>query len=242
MLASAERVEVFKVFETFYFGALHHPLWSWASVLVLFACLRGLHGHKVRFADPFIPLFLTLFGLEIALDAWCTGAWTLLPDGDIAQNVAIVFVILGDWRYFVLVERYANADGPASGARPWLIALAWAFFIPILSGAGTAIWPDFFAEARWIFLVYELMFLALACVFGIFVLPARLKGAPEPVRRFVLALTWFEAAQYALWAYADVVILSYGDIGYAFRLIPNAFYYALFLPFVYRYAPRAEAS
>ena len=212
------------------------------SVLVLLACVRGLHGGSPRFKDPSIPLFLGLFGLEIALDAWCTGAWTLLPEGDIAQNVAIVFVILGDWRYFVLVERYAGPGGLVEGVKPWLSALAWAFLIPILSALGTLVWPEFFADTRWVFLVYELMFLALALVFGLVILPKRLSDAPEATRRFVLALTWFQATQYALWAYADVVILTHGDIGYAFRLVPNAFYYALFLPFVFRYAPRDEAA
>ena len=228
------------MFETFYFGSLHHPLWSWVSVALIFACLRGLHGREIRFQDPFIRFFLVLFGLEMAIDAWWTGGFTPFPEGTLAQNGAIVFVILGDWRYFVLVERYAGSEGHNEGPRFWLRALAWAFIIPVLSGIGTAIWPDFFADPRWIYLVYELMFLGLACALGVFVLPKRLEALPEPVRRFVLGLTWFVAAQYALWAYADMVILAYGDIGFGFRLIPNALYYAFFLAFVLRYAPRAE--
>jgi len=209
-------------------------------VLLVSAVLLGLHGSNVRFQDPFIRLFLWLFCAEIALDAWATGGWTPLGEGGLAQNVAIVFVILGDWRYFVLVERYATGGAPRAGASPWLRALGWALLIPIISGVGTRVFPEFFASPRWIFLVYELMFLGLALFLGVVVLPKRLKGVPAPVRRFVLALTWFEAAQYALWAYADVVILSFGDVGYAFRLIPNAFYYALFLPFVLWRAPRME--
>ena len=228
------------MFETFYYGALHHPLWCWVSVLVVSAVLLGLHGSTTRFQDPFIRLFLWLFCAEIALDAWATGGWTPLGDGDLAQNVAILFVILGDWRYFVLVERYATGGAPRGGASPWLRALGWALLIPIISGVGTRVFPEFFASPRWIFLVYELMFLGLALFLGVVVLPKRLKGVSAPVRRFVLALTWFEAAQYALWAYADVVILNFGDVGYAFRLIPNAFYYALFLPFVLWRAPRME--
>jgi hypothetical protein len=230
------------VFESFYFGALHHPLWSWVSVVLVFAVLRGLHGSAVRFQDPFIRLFVIVFGVEIALDAWCTGAWSPLGDAGLAQNIAILFVILGDLRYFVLVERYATGGSPRDGASPWLRALGWALIIPILSGLGARVFPEFFASARWIYLVYELMFLALALVLGVVVLPKRLDGVAAPVRRFVLALTWFQAAQYALWAYADVVILSFGDVGYAFRLIPNAFYYALFLPFVLTRAPRLEPA
>jgi len=229
------------VFEPFYFGALHHPLWSWVSVALLLLVLGGLAGGAPRLRDPFVRTFLLLFGVEIALDAWCTGAWSPLGEGALAQNVAIVFVILGDWRYFVLVERYAGCVEPRGGASPWLRALPWAVAIPILSGVGTRVLPEIFDSLRWIYLVYELMFLVLALVLALYVLPRRLASVPEQVRRFILAITWFEIAQYALWAYADVVILEHGDIGYAFRLVPNAMYYALFLPFVLWWAPRAEA-
>ena len=227
------------MFESFYYGALHHPLWSWVSVLLVLGAVRGLFGDRPpRFQDPFIRLFLVVFAVEIALDAWCTGGWTPLGEGDLAQNIAIVFVILGDWRYFVLVERYATGGSPREGASPWLRALLWALAIPIISGVGTRVFPEFFASPRWIFLVYELMFLGLALFLGLVVLPRRLASVSPAVRRFVLGVTWFEAAQYALWAYADVVILTYGDVGFAFRLIPNALYYAFFLPFVLWTAPR----
>ena len=171
------------VFESFYYGALHHPLWSWVSVLLVLGAVRGVFGDRPpRFHDPFVRTFLVVFALEIALDAWCTGGWTPLGEGGLAQNLAIVFVILGDWRYFVLVERYATDGPPRGGPSPWLRALLWALLIPIISGVGTRVFPEFFSSSRWIFLVYELMFLGLALFLGLFVLPRRLAAAPPAVR------------------------------------------------------------
>ena len=55
-------------------------------------------------------------------------------------------------------------------------------------------------------------------------------------------LTQFEIAQYVLWAGADVVILSGHDVGYLLRLLPNAMYYALFVPFAWWSAPEELVS
>lgn len=74
------------------------------------------------------------------------------------------------------------------------------------------------------------------------VLPARLREATPEVRRWALALTGFVLGQYALWVAADLLILAGADLGFGLRLLPNALYYAAFLPFVYAAAPAAERS
>jgi hypothetical protein len=52
----------------------------------------------------------------------------------------------------------------------------------------------------------------------------------------------FEIVQYALWALADVLILSGMSWGFLLRIVPNSLYYAFFLPFVWWTAPREAAT
>ena len=174
--------------------------------------------------------------------------WTphAFPEGGVVeQNVGIVFVILGDWRYFVLVFfGLSLAKGGSDDrlpARLWITSFAVALILPILSGLGTMVAPEFFADVRVVYLVYELVFMALAFVLAAFVLPSKLAVLDAPTRRLFIAISWFEVVQYGLWSYADVVILNHGELGFGFRLIPNALYYAAFLPAVYLYAPRQES-
>jgi hypothetical protein len=43
----------------------------------------------------------------------------------------------------------------------------------------------------------------------------------------------FAATYYALWAFADALILAGFDAGWALRMLPNQLYYALSVPFVF---------
>ena len=113
--------------------------------------------------------------------------------------------------------------------------------MPIASYVSQLVWPDTFAKSRHVFLLYETMFMVLAIAMRAW-LPRRLAGTAEETRRWAMRLTHFEIAQYALWALADVVILSGADVGYALRLVPSTMYYALFLPFAFWTAPRALAE
>lgn len=215
-------------FETAYNSALHHPGVAWAGALVAVALV-------LMRRPPLAALLLLLAG-ESALDAYFTGALSPIPAAAPASaTVAIVFVILGDWRYFYLVERQLR-PGRAMSA---VASLGWALIIPIASGAGTRILPAFFADSRHVYLAYEIAFVALTLLVQIRVKRAFPDG---DVRRFLLALTAFECVQYALWAAADVVILAGADWGFALRIAPNVMYYAGFVPFVLFFAPRGVRS
>lgn len=230
------------MFERLYASGWHNPGLFWLVGAGFFVWLLR--------ARPFLRSFLLLFTLEILADAWQSGtlASPLVAAAGLATPVAIAFVILGDHRYFLLVERYASIEGGPSKAalaglgpaRTWLVALAFALGVPIASTlVHTVAFPEHFADPRRTFLLYEAMFLVLALALRFGVLPRRLAHASEPIRRWLLGVTSFVAVQYALWATADVVILATGgDGGFLLRIVPNVLYYAVFLPFVAATAPR----
>ena len=145
-------------------------------------------------------------------------------------------MILGDLRYFVLLERFGRrAPGTA-----WLLkAGAWSLLVPAASFAvANSLFPD---NKRVLFLIYEAMFATLAIAIRFVLLPRR--HASDDNMRWMQKLTGFEIVQYALWASADVVILSGHDVGFLVRLVPNALYYVAFVPFAYFTSPwRAQRS
>jgi hypothetical protein len=231
------------MFKAIYDSPWHTPAFFWlAAVLFLLVLARHL---------PWLAAFLVLFTFEIAADALATGGWSplVLLKSDWMTGVGIAFVILGDARYFLLVERAARSvpeqrapDGEAGVQPPlslagWATAIACSFIVPLSSTAARFAFPVITVDPRRTFLTYELMFLVVALVMRFVVLPRRLAGVSAPVRRWVLGVASYEIVQYALWAFSDVLILSGVEPAYLLRLVPNALYYAFFLPFVWWTAP-----
>jgi hypothetical protein len=177
--------------------------------------------------------YFTVFAFEIVADAMTTGELSPLAGSRWLTPVAITFVILGDLRFFLLLERFAEAVPRKLGAGAWARVLGFSLLVPV---ASTVVRLAFgIQEGRVTFLIYEIMFLVLALVLRFAVLPRR---ADSPFRSWLLLLCTFECVQYGLWALADVIILSGIDAGFLLRLLPNTLYYALFLPFALWKAPR----
>ncbi|MCA9666171.1 MAG: hypothetical protein KC503_11310 [Myxococcales bacterium] len=223
---------MFDSFKAFYSSYLHHPLLLFVGpTLLLFLLvprLRYLRGYLVAFA------------IISLVDALVTGpliAWTQLS-GPPKTFVVVLFVILGDLRYFMLVEHFVGSEGARSRARELGVALALSLVVPL--AAAIPIATNMLVALRHIFLCYEVMFLVFALVLRLLVLPRRLArgGADEGTRRWLLLVTHFVIAHYALWAISDVTILGGYDAGYALRLVPNLMYYGAFLPYVYLTSPR----
>lgn len=234
------------MFKRFYDSAFHHPGMAFVGAVpfvIAFALRR-----------PFLLGFLALFTLEILADALFTGA--LNPAASLGYDkwIGIAFVILGDLRFFVLVEWIASArrrgvraeDVARAGMGPlrvWLVALAFAFIVPVLSTIPQLALPSVFAASdplvmNRIFLLYESMFFALAWILRLAVLPKRLAGADPALARWARLATGFEITQYGLWILADVLILATKlDVAYLLRAVPNAMYYVFFVPFVAWTAP-----
>lgn len=215
------------MWKSVYESALFHPVLFWiAGALFVVAIATRM---------SFLQGYLVLGAFEILADATLTGPWSPVPQVKaLATAVPLAFVIMGDARYFVIVERVRSGK---LDARALATAIGFAFIVPVASYVPQLLWPATFEKSRHVFLLYETMFLVLAIGMRAW-LPRRLDGEG---RRWALRLTEFEIAQYALWALADVVILAGSDAGFALRLVPNAMYYVLFLPFVARTAPEPWA-
>ncbi len=220
------------MFQQAYYSTVHHPLVMWGVGALVLAALLARGAHR----KGFLGIALIVFQLEIMLDAWMTGGLKPFADDSVMATVAaVVFVVLGDLRYFVLLERFGRPT-PGGPSRWLALPVLYALAIPVASNVARWLWPGNF---RALFLTYELMFLTLAVAIRVAVLPKRANDAVG--NTFVVALTRFEIAQYALWATADIVILLGVDIGYALRFVPNLMYYTAFVPYVWRVAP-AELS
>lgn len=220
------------MYERVYFSPLHNPGAFWLvgiPLLVFFTGrLRAAGGEPHR---RFFGAFAVVFQVAILLDAALQGELSPL-EGAAKTASSIAFVILGDLRFFVLLERF----GRSRPAPPWW-PLALSLIVPV---ASTIARPYLGDEPRVLFLVYELCFAAIALAILVVVLPRR--ALAEPWARWARALATYELLQYLGWALADLAILGGHDVGHLLRVIPNAMYYAGFIPFAWFTAPRSLRS
>lgn len=188
-------------------------------VLVLAARRRG-----------FFRVWGLLFAVLIVVDAYVNGGLTPVSSPGLATFFGITFVIVGDLRYFLAVER--------DGGRFFVpAAFGLAFVVPVLSQLARALFPAVAASLRVTYLTYEVLFLAVLAAYY-FVRVRNLDGA---ARAFATKLTLFEAVQYGLWASIDVLLLvTKRDAGYLLRIVPDVMYYVAFVPFVLRLAAKRE--
>lgn len=220
------------MFEELYASPWQHPGIAFiAAALFVLVRARG---------QSFLGAWATIFLFEIVADAMVTGGWAPVPKGtELEKSLGIAFVILGDFRYFVLVEVFIRSRAAPHGFGPpwaWIAAATLAFIVPVASIIPQKVWPETFANTRMIFLLYELMMFTLVFTLRLAVLPRRLE-ALDGLRAWLLRTTTFIVVQYGLWATADIVILSGAQWGYLLRIVPNALYYGAFVPFVYLSAP-----
>lgn len=203
-------------FESVYASAWHHPGLAWVLCAVALPVV-----WRVR--DVMLRRVLLGFVFTTALDAWLTGGLSPLTEGSLlARNVSIAFVIWGDVRMWVLLEKFR---GDATWSKAWLRAVPLAFVVPVVQAIAIRAWPDAFIEPRRIYLVYEAAFVLLAS--GLLVLR-------YPRAWAATSLLGFFLVQYALWVVSDVLILSGQSWAFGPRLVPNALYYGLFLLFAAR--------
>jgi hypothetical protein len=175
-------------------------------------------------------LLFAILELAILVDAALTGALSpLLPGGATATYAALLFVILGDLRYFYLVERQRNEAGRG---RALFAATLLSLLVPIATRIVYPLAPERLVGNA-LYLLYELFMLGL--VLGHFATRGRMAGERGV---YVRRLFFFVLCQYALWAAADVLILRGTDAGWALRVVPNLLYYCGFAPFAVLIAPK----
>jgi len=89
-------------------------------------------------------------------------------------------------------------------------------------------------DANSIWLVYEVLFVAVALTLRARLVPARVAPAQPAVRAFLRAALLYVAVYYGLWGVADALIQIGGlDVGWLLRVVPNQLYYAFWVPAVY---------
>jgi len=219
-------------FEAFYAGPLQHPWLLWLAVAL---------GLVLALAQTRLPAsvrrYCVLLAALAATDAWLTadhvfGVGAL--SGPAASLLPLTFVLLGDFRYLLLVTS-GRADGRIEVDRRGLaIAAALTLVVPLVTQGVMTLVPESAGSARVMFAVYEVGFLAVA--FVLLRVHPNVRANP-----WVRSVTQFVMLYYALWAAADMVILSTGsDLGYMLRVIPNLLYYGGLIAAIALFAPNVR--
>ena len=194
------------------------------ALFLVYLRVAGRRGAG-RGAPRFVFLYCLVFTVQTLLDPIATGPLVRGAASGIATAVALLFVLLGDFRVFILVFSCVPS---LSGTR----ALAWAAALaPAVAVTGFAINAALDALAgplssQVLWLSHELVFVAVTCEL------LRRYGGDAFLRRCLL----YVLAYYALWALSDVLILLGVDAGWQLRIVPNQLYYALWTPAVWLFA------
>lgn len=228
-----------------WYQALYESPWQQPGLCMLLglAALAWIAARLPRWrATPFFAAWLALCGVEILVDAPLTSFISPLPPAAVSA-LAIAFVLLGDARYYVLVERFSRDPAPGSAAwrGPLLRGLGWGALVSLAIAPLARAAPALQANSRMIFLTYECMALAQALAWRFAVIPRRMAAFASPeaaaVGRWLRAVTDFVIVQYALWALADALILWVHPVGFLLRVVPNVLYYGIFVGYVFARAP-----
>jgi hypothetical protein len=185
----------------------------------------------------FVYVYCVVFSVETMLDPVATGPfvrWLGAGDTGLGTAILLTFVLLGDFRVYLLTFRLAKLDTPLG---PVIAkAAAWTLIVPVFAfavdSALHALRPDLPSQTIW--LIYELAFLSIAMWLRTVGIERMTSATTVGIRYGLERIAGYVAVYYALWATADVLIMVLGlDAGWALRVIPNQLYYAFFLPFVY---------
>jgi hypothetical protein len=221
-------------FEAFYASTWQHPwlLWCAAGLACWYAFRLHDRGSDVRRCTAALTLLS-------ATDAWLTTSppYGIGPlPGAVSSLVPLSFVLAGDFRFLVLLTSATDSGGIRPHTRSVAAAAALTLIVPITSQLIVSAVPGWGDNPRILYLIYELLFLALALALRS-LHPIALK------LRWVRSVCGFVSLYYGLWALADLLILGTGtDLGFALRLVPNVLYYGGLIAAIARFAPRLRAS
>jgi hypothetical protein len=211
-----------KSWGAFYHSDLASP-YLLLVVPALFLLFLAVARPAVRTpAHAFMGRWALLFSVLTLIDPVANGpvARALGLSGQPRTLWMFTFVLLGDFR--VLWPIFADAGRAPDVRAAARRAARFTLLVPATTGVLYAPvylgWIEAHGQVLW--LIYEVCFAALA-----------LWLRAQAQRAAVRALALYVFAYYALWASADVLILSGVDLGWALRLLPNQLYYAFTVPF-----------
>lgn len=215
-------------------------LWAAPIAFLLFRARRGPPTTGVvPEATAFVDRYCVAFAVATLVDPFCTTLvvrWLGWSGGPNATAVGLFFVLLGDFRVFLLVFGLPGPGSEPSDWRPALLrALLLTAAVPVAAYAiyASAQQPGSPLAARWLWLTHESLFVALALGLRGLWLPHTPERAHEARVGFLRGVLAYAAFYYALWAVADIVILAGWDAGFGLRIVPNQLYYAFWIPFVW---------
>jgi hypothetical protein len=203
-------------FKALYDNPLASTLLPCVAALVVLAWAQ----RKRRFPR----VYGSVFAIAIAADAFLNGPWTPIKAGTSwATAAAVTFVIVGDFRYFVVLEEATK------NRFKWLRAVGWALVVPVTTQIVRWRFPRIEHDELSTFLLYEILFFSLAAGVRVFRVPRATNV------HLAKRATQFELLQYGLWIAADIGLSTLGsDAFYAVRLLPNLLYYVAFVPAMMR--------
>jgi hypothetical protein len=213
-----------------YDSAWHHPFVAYvAGLALLWALARRL---------PFLYAYLTVFLVLILADATVTGAWSPVPMGTPAYTAfSVLFIILGDLRYFVLAERVTRPTD--TFLRTLAFSLPASFAIPVASEIMRQTLP-FMQDDRVLYVVYESAMVVL--VLSLQRLRFARRAVDPATTRWVREVSLLFAGLYFGWASCDVLLLCGVEAGHLLRIVPNVLYYGALLPFILLRAPPSQSQ
>lgn len=214
-------------------------LYGLIAVPLLFLIYRAVRGRPAGGAGPagagFVDGYAIAFAIQTIIDPLVGGPLVHalgLADGIGATAALVFFVLLGDFRVYLLIfALLAIARG-----RAWSTAIApaaaWTLIVPLSAYAtntalhaavdgisSSSIWP-----------IYESFFTVVAIVLR-GQLPRRAAGTPPALLSYLQAMLLYVIAYYALWVLSDLLIQIAGiDRGWLLRMVPNQLYYGLWVP------------
>jgi len=220
-----------------YYGDLQ-SLWALVAVPALWLLWRLLRGRpRSPGADPaaarFVDAWSVVFAVAALLDPLCTGPVGSALGGGWGTGFVIFFVLLGDFRVFLLVCFLAGgrrALRPALREAALLTPVVGTFAFSVYRIAGAAAGS---APGQLLWLVYELGFLAMLYFLRREIITGRSPLPPTAREAWLRRVTLFVGVYYVLWAACDVLILAGLDVGWALRALPNQLYYGWLVPFVH---------
>jgi len=210
------------------FEAFYQSTWQQPGLLVAVPVVLSLFLPRRR---TFLAIYLWAVTTLAVVDAVATSSWLALPS-PLASALGLGFVLLGDARIFVLTERFG---GSASGLGWLWRAVLLTAPVPLAQAGLLALFPELFDNPRHTYLAYECLFVLWLSLYRWGVLSRRTLAPAE--RSFVTLICHCALGYYALWAVADLWILSGADAGYALRVVPNVLYYGSFPLFVHWISP-----
>ena len=230
----------FATWQSFYESDLQsvYALLVVPASFLFYRFLRGRPAHALRAdAADFVDGYAIVFALETMLDPVATGplvrALGLSANGGTA--VLVLFVLLGDFRVYLLVfaliaiarhHRWVTALRRAAAAT-LAVPLVAVTLDAALHRAVTSVSDD----SVWI--IYESLFVIVALGVRGWIAPARV-AADARLAGYLRALLLYVALYYGLWASIDGLIQVGGlDVGWLLRVLPNQLYYSLWVPVVF---------